>query len=94
MHHRARGPIRFLKVKKVVISRHLFLIKKNLPDKKICSYQDDYDPNFAPNLFRDFFRKQILLPWSMFRKSKGTREKVIELESESDKMIERLGWQI
>ena len=74
----------------MVIGRHLFLIKKNLPDKKICTYQDDYDPN----LFRDFFRKQILLPWSMFRKSKGTREKVIELESESDKMIERLGWQI
>ena len=43
MHYRARGPIGFLKVKAVVRSRHLLLIKKNLPDKKFCNYLDDYE---------------------------------------------------
>ena len=69
VHYRARGPIGFLKVKAVVRSRHLLLIKKNLPNKKFCNYLDDYDPNFAPNFVRYFFRKQILSKsWSMFRK--------------------------
>ena len=48
IHYRARRPIGFLKVKKVVKSRHFFLIEKNPPINKFFIFGDDCDPNFAP----------------------------------------------
>ena len=58
MHYRARGSIGFLKIKKVVISKHLFHIKEKPPNKKFCTYWDGYDPNFAPNIFRNFLESK------------------------------------
>ena len=58
MHYRARGSIGFLKIQKVVISKHLFHIKEKPPNKKFCTYWDGYDPNFAPNIFRNFLESK------------------------------------
>ena len=64
LHCRLRRSIGFLNVQKQMVVSH----SRNSKIWQFCTFCEDYDPNFVPKKFHNFFRKQIWSEsWSMFR---------------------------